>query len=122
MVGQLPPPTHVCILILSADPVLLLTNISGSYNATTDTYSLWCEGSYFPPPQVTWLADGQVITNPRYVEQSVEGVLTLNKQLDLTAFELSDENVNFTCVVSANGTNITDSIQTEYGKYSPLYQ
>ncbi|XP_071510873.1 uncharacterized protein [Diadema antillarum] len=96
--------------------VLQITNTSSSYNPSTNTYTLWCEGSYYPPPTVTWLADGQVITGePRYVETSVEGVLTLNKRLDLTGFVLTDEDVEFSCLVEANGFNMTQVVNTEYG-------
>nr|XP_054772079.1 uncharacterized protein LOC129280048 [Lytechinus pictus] len=98
------------------EPELNLTALTSSYNSTTDVYTLYCQGSYFPPPVVTWLADDQVISEPRYVSgQEIEDVRTRSKELELRDFVLSDEEVVFTCVISADGANVTQNIQTEYG-------
>ncbi|XP_041484448.1 uncharacterized protein LOC121431046 [Lytechinus variegatus] len=98
------------------EPELNLTALTSSYNSTTDVYTLYCQGSYFPPPVVTWLADDQVISEPRYVTgQEIEGVRTYSKELELRDFVLADEEVVFTCVISADGANVTQNIQTEYG-------
>ncbi|XP_063968674.1 uncharacterized protein LOC129280048 [Lytechinus pictus] len=98
------------------EPELNLTALTSSYNSTTDVYTLYCQGSYFPPPVVTWLADDQGISEPRYVSgQEIEDVRTRSKELELRDFVLSDEEVVFTCVISADGANVTQNIQTEYG-------
>lgn len=92
-------------------------NLTGGYDYMTNTFTAVCTSSTYPAPTLTWQYSGGTPDPGRYSEDTNVGITLSTSTLEISPFEVEDDNITITCTSTSTQGVMVDFLVPEYGEF-----
>ncbi|KAJ8033230.1 Titin [Holothuria leucospilota] len=90
-------------------------NLTGGYDYMTNTFTAVCTSSTYPAPTLTWQYSGGTPDPGRYSDDTNVGITLSTSTLEISPFEVGDDNITITCTSTSTQGVMVDSLVPGYG-------